>query len=151
MLCSVDPARNRFRFYELEVEPHEEAAEVLLTVRWGRIGQAGRVEVHRFHTVAEAEAEARQLTARRLKRGYVEVDPLAGLRTADGDDAEESGGLVRWQAIEARLAATLRRARRELVARRERLARGAAKSRQLALFRAGLIPDALEAEDGPGV
>ena len=72
-LVSVDPGRNRARFYRLQWHPTlwEESA---LLCSWGRIGTTGRAKVLATAPSDQAEATIAQLVRRRLHHGYQLVD-----------------------------------------------------------------------------
>ena len=71
LLLSVDPDRNRFRFFRLELE--ENAQPVELHRRWGRVGTDGHHEVERFVTVEAARKRLRTHVAVRVRHGYVDA------------------------------------------------------------------------------
>ncbi len=66
-LESVDPEKNRYRYYELETE----ALGLLVRVErsWGREGRRRRRLV-RYLAPADAEREVRNLLAVRARHGY---------------------------------------------------------------------------------
>jgi len=70
-LRSVDPARNRDRYYELETE----ALGLLVRVErsWGRSGRRRRRLVE-YLAPAEAEREVQELLELRARHGYVAQD-----------------------------------------------------------------------------
>src|SRR5919199_4831860 len=53
------------KFYEVTVDGNE------VTVRYGRIGQAGTTSVKTYDTVEKAQAEATKVLNAKLKKGYV--------------------------------------------------------------------------------
>ncbi len=66
-LESVDPEKNRYRYYELETE----ALGLLVRVErsWGRAGRRRRRLVE-YLVPADAEREVRNLLAARARHGY---------------------------------------------------------------------------------
>ena len=81
LLLSVDPARNRFRFFRVELRRREgEVAE--LHRCWGRIGSEGRHAIERFGSTAAAEQAHEALLRHRARRGYVDAasEDLARVR-----------------------------------------------------------------------
>ncbi len=71
---SIDPTRNRHRFYALRVET--DLLGVPIVVRhWGRIGTRGRCRIEACASLEEAEAEMTRLQERRRERGYRLIDP----------------------------------------------------------------------------
>ncbi len=70
-LRSVDPERNRYRYYELKTE----ALGLLVRVErsWGREDRRGRRLV-RYLAPADAEREVRGLLRARARHGYEAVD-----------------------------------------------------------------------------
>ena len=65
----IDPAKNRWRFYHLEIQP-DLFGNACLVREWGRIGRAGKVLVRAFPTAAEAERALGLHRRRKEKRGY---------------------------------------------------------------------------------
>lgn len=74
-LHSVDPERNRFRFFVVELWAPPVGTGAAVRKRWGRIGTEGRSETLYFDELAGAQHYAEVLLRRRRKRGYVEVAP----------------------------------------------------------------------------
>lgn len=68
-LVSVDPARNRARFYVLSVQTTL-WGEPAVVCTWGRIGGLGRVTVRILESAQAANATLIKTVDRRLKRGY---------------------------------------------------------------------------------
>jgi predicted DNA-binding WGR domain protein len=66
---SVDPAKNRSRFYELRLQPTL-WGDTALVRAWGRLGTPGRTAVRSYADPRVARATAEQLVRRRLQRGY---------------------------------------------------------------------------------
>jgi predicted DNA-binding WGR domain protein len=66
---SIDPARNRYRFYTLTWQPGL-LGEVSLVRSWGRLGGRGRFCSRVYNSSAEAQKEIARLIERRIKRGY---------------------------------------------------------------------------------
>ena len=123
ILLSVDPARNRFRFFAIVLRRLPDGGAELHR-RWGRLGTQGRHEVESFSTARLAEAARADLIARRRRRGY---ELARSLPVSGGGDF---GALMAW---EVGLALALESMRRVLTARREE-ARAAFESRaQLSL------------------
>ena len=72
-LVSVDPAKNRFRFYTMTWQPMLWGGGVLVR-NWGRIGTKGRwLQTHHKHR-SSAQELIDQSVRRRLQRGYHVVD-----------------------------------------------------------------------------
>ena len=65
----IDPARNMARFYTIGLQ-----ADLLggwsVIREWGRIGRVGRVKIDAHADLADAEAAAQRLEARKRRRGY---------------------------------------------------------------------------------
>jgi len=116
-LHSIDPAKNRFRFFVIELWAPPVGTGAALRKRWGRIGTQGRSEVLYFDGVEGARHYADVLLRRRIRRGYVEVQSAA------------------WQLLEleAEAEARLRRIRKQLLSRRELLRAPQGAQEQLAL------------------
>lgn len=117
-LQSVDPSRNRFRFFIVELWAPPVGEGAAIRKRWGRIGTPGRSEVLYFDGIEGAEHYAEVLLKRRHKRGYVEVET------------------PKWSMLrsEADMEARLRRLRKQLVGAREGLRKGVVgEHEQLAL------------------
>ena len=73
-LTSIDPARNRFRYYEIHFEATLFGVEV--TVVWGRIRHTRRRRVLVFDHEEEAARVIQRLLKRRRYHGYrPEGDP----------------------------------------------------------------------------
>ena len=70
---SVDPAKNRFRFYTLTWQPSLWGEGALLR-SWDRIGAKGRSLQTFYQDRESAQALVDQLVRRRLPRGYQVVD-----------------------------------------------------------------------------
>jgi predicted DNA-binding WGR domain protein len=70
---SVDPAKRRFRFYELRPQPTLWGGVALVRV-WGRLGTPGRWRASEYPDRATAQAEVERAVRRRLRRGYYLVD-----------------------------------------------------------------------------
>ena len=72
-LVSVDPSRNRARFYILQWHPT--LWEDLALVRiWGRIGSRGQAKVLLHAPTPQVDAVIERLVRRRLQHGYQVVD-----------------------------------------------------------------------------
>ena len=65
----IDPERNKWRFYSLDVQP-DLFGQACLIREWGRIGRAGKVLTRAYPTVTEAETALGRLRRRKEKRGY---------------------------------------------------------------------------------
>ena len=68
----LDPDRNRFRFYHLEIQPTLFGGWSLVR-QWGRIGTWGRLAVSCFDTRAKAEEATARLISAKCRRGYTVV------------------------------------------------------------------------------
>jgi predicted DNA-binding WGR domain protein len=66
---SVDPAKRRFRFYELRLQATLWGG-VALVRGWGRLGTPGRTRAAEYPDRAAATAAAERAVRRRLGRGY---------------------------------------------------------------------------------
>ncbi len=72
LLHRIDAAKNKRRFYCLDVAP-DLFGRWCLAVEWGRIGRSGRLRLLAYESAAEARlALARQRRAKE-KRGYVAI------------------------------------------------------------------------------
>lgn len=71
-LQSVDPARNRARFYTMDVVRDLFGAWVLVK-RWGRIGTSGRSSTQVFRSSAEAVAALGETARAKGHRGYASL------------------------------------------------------------------------------
>jgi predicted DNA-binding WGR domain protein len=68
-LYQIDPARNRQRFYTLQLAPNLFGAWSLIRT-WGRIGAAGQQRID-WHDTKEAAEQARdRLLQAKQRRGY---------------------------------------------------------------------------------
>ena len=72
-LESIDPGRNRARFFVLVWQPALWGERVLVRV-WGRRGTLGRMAVVKAVAGRPPEQIAGQLLRRRLRHGYVVID-----------------------------------------------------------------------------
>lgn len=69
VLTSIDPSRNRARFYVLSIQPTLFGEHALMR-QWGRIGTHGRCRLD-LHATAEAARQAmNRLAAAKRRRGY---------------------------------------------------------------------------------
>lgn len=68
-LRSVDPARNRHRFYSLRVLP-DLFGEWVLVREWGRIGTSGQARTELHSSLLEADAAMRAVIEQKRGRGY---------------------------------------------------------------------------------
>ena len=68
-LLSLDPARNRYRFYCLTWQPCLWGGGALVRA-WGRLGTPGRSLTAFYPDRASAEAAIGRLLRRRLRHGY---------------------------------------------------------------------------------
>ena len=66
---SIDPAQNRFRFYNLSIQ-RTLWGEFAVVRQFGRIGTEGRRSVRFFSSINEAQEDFDQEAARRLQRHY---------------------------------------------------------------------------------
>lgn len=73
-LESVDPTRNRARFYGITVEL-DLFSNWLLVKRWGRIGTVGRSATHVLHSPVEALGMLGRAAESKGRRGYRRVGP----------------------------------------------------------------------------
>jgi predicted DNA-binding WGR domain protein len=70
---SVDPSRNRFRFYSLSWQPGLWGGGALVRT-WGRIGTKGRSTGVFYQDRTSAQPLVEQFVKRRLQHGYQLVD-----------------------------------------------------------------------------
>ena len=70
---SVDPAKHRFRFYELRWQPTLWGG-VALVRAWGRLGTPGRARVREYPDRAAGGPDVERAVRRRRRRGYRLVD-----------------------------------------------------------------------------
>jgi predicted DNA-binding WGR domain protein len=70
---SIDPATNRWRFYDLLWQPTLFGEGALVRV-WGRQRQSSTRRVTVYPDRADAQPEIRQVVRRRLRHGYQVVD-----------------------------------------------------------------------------
>ena len=66
---SIDPTRNRFRWYLLDLQP-DLFGGVNLVRRWGRIGSPGKASSEHFADHEAANAALDAAVQRRRKRRY---------------------------------------------------------------------------------
>ena len=69
-LQSIDPARNRRRFYAMSVQ-RDLFGDWVLVREWGRIGRPGRVRLDHHHSVRAALDAMRALSTQKQRRGYL--------------------------------------------------------------------------------
>lgn len=70
---SIDPARNRFRYYSLSWQPTLWGGGAVMRT-WGRIGTRGRTLETFYDDRTSAQKLIDQLVRRRLQHGYSVVD-----------------------------------------------------------------------------
>lgn len=68
-LVSIDPSRNRYRYYTLTWQPSIFGGGAIVR-RWGRIGTEGRWRAIFFGTREEAQKTVDGIVKQRLARGY---------------------------------------------------------------------------------
>ena len=102
-LHSIDPAKNRFRFFVVELWAPPVGEGAAIRKRWGRIGTPGQSEALYFDGIEGAQHYAEVLLRRRHKRGYIEVET------------------PKWSLLksEAAMEAQLQRLRKQLIGTRE--------------------------------
>jgi predicted DNA-binding WGR domain protein len=66
---SVDPARQRFRFYELRWQTTLWGGVAVVRV-WGRLGTPGHSRVREYPDRGAAAPDVERAVRRRLRRGY---------------------------------------------------------------------------------
>jgi len=68
-LVSIDPAKNRYRFYRIN---HQRTLwdEDVLVQTWGRLGTDGRARLCFLETTEQSQAMMAKLLRRRLQHGY---------------------------------------------------------------------------------
>ena len=70
LLRSVDPTKNRYRQYAIEVQPTLFGGHGV-TARWSRIGvRRGQTRTYYFPTASEATKKALHLVELRRRHGY---------------------------------------------------------------------------------
>lgn len=69
-LAHVDPAKNKARYYKLEVQLTL-FGEWAVVREWGRIGRGGTVRSTPYPSASDAEAALNRLRAINEQRGYV--------------------------------------------------------------------------------
>jgi predicted DNA-binding WGR domain protein len=69
VLYHIDPARNRWRFYALSIEPNLYDAWSLIR-SWGRIGTQGQQRTSWHTTQEEAEQAMKRKLREKQRRGY---------------------------------------------------------------------------------
>lgn len=69
---SIDPDKNRFRFYEMMIEKNL-FNEFILTTTRGRVGCTGKTMLH-FGSLQQIEKKFNDLIKVRRRNGYIEVD-----------------------------------------------------------------------------
>lgn len=83
-LRSIDPDRNRWRAYEIDLQTTL-FGEVSVTTRWGRIGTGGQERIYHFATQSEALHKVRRLIRRRRQHGYELVDGGRSLQLVEAE------------------------------------------------------------------
>ena|SRR5579871_4209505 len=73
---SIDPERNRHRYYELRWEPSIFGSSMLVR-HYGRLGKTGRDRADLYEAREQAQREITQLIRLRLRHGY-ELEELDG-------------------------------------------------------------------------
>jgi predicted DNA-binding WGR domain protein len=68
-LESIDPTKNRARFYLLQWQPTLDGRMVLVRI-WGRLGTLGQVRTLLWADDAEMPAHVERVVYRRLQHGY---------------------------------------------------------------------------------
>jgi predicted DNA-binding WGR domain protein len=66
---NIDPTKNRWRFYSLEID-RPLFGDWSLTREYGRIGSSGRISVESFASEEEARRAERQTIRLRIRHGY---------------------------------------------------------------------------------
>ena len=72
-LESIDPERNRFRFFLLRWQPTLWNGPALVRT-WGRVGAAGRSRVVEVPDGSDPQETVRRVLRRRLRHGYRVVE-----------------------------------------------------------------------------
>ena len=68
----VEPATNKYRFYQLRVLP-DLFGNASLQRNWGRIGSAGRQRIALFQHEGQAANAMNKIIKEKLRRGYQHV------------------------------------------------------------------------------
>ena len=66
---SIDPDRNRFRFFSMYIE-RSLFGEFILSCTWGRIGTKGRTKPYYFDSEEECEKMLEKIVKVRIDHGY---------------------------------------------------------------------------------
>lgn len=69
-LKSIDPDRNRYRFYSIDDLETDLFARYSLRISWGRIGERYRTKTLVFTTQYDLDKEITRRIKTRLKHGY---------------------------------------------------------------------------------
>ena len=69
-LRSIDPSRNRFRFYSLRLD-RDLWDQRMLIRRYGRIGTHGHIYMEPVSSMMAARESIKDLTEAKMKRGYL--------------------------------------------------------------------------------
>lgn len=69
----INPDRNEFRFYELDVQPTL-FCEYALLIRWGRIGKPSRQRIARTGPLDEVQAAVEKIRKAKSRSGYTKPD-----------------------------------------------------------------------------
>jgi predicted DNA-binding WGR domain protein len=73
-MISVIPARNRWRFYRIEIMPG--LFSLILSRAWGRIGCNVRIKEEYYGSLEDATERANRLYQKKIRRGYQEVKSI---------------------------------------------------------------------------
>ena len=68
----IDPEKNKWRFYSLDVQP-DLFGNTCLVCEWGRVGRAGKVLTRAYPSIAEAERALERLRRRKERRGSAQA------------------------------------------------------------------------------
>ena len=74
-LRSIDPVRNRFRFYSLRLDRDLWGQRTLIR-RYGRIGTNGHIYVESVSNISDAKKRMSELVEAKMKRGYLPGSPF---------------------------------------------------------------------------
>lgn len=70
-MTRIDPARNRYRYYCIAIQPG--LFEVAVQRRWGRVGRQPRGKNTFFQELQDAVHFANRLYRTKTRRGYLEL------------------------------------------------------------------------------
>ena len=72
MLRLIDPEKNKWRFYHLDVQP-DLFGQWCLVREWGRIGRHGQLLTTPYPSATEAQTALNRQQRRKERRGYLSL------------------------------------------------------------------------------